>query len=521
MSNSSKGQLREINHSTSSSTLFGSFNLEVEGPAIPGALRPVISHIPLPNTQNTAGPYVVEASISVSGSTIENAKIYWSRNNVNLTDSVTMINSSGSNWTGNIPGNNTDAIYRYKIRATDAFGRTASAPLSGEFSFVAQSTDTTHITIVTTPIAQFPKQTWPASVSASATNMFGIDSVWVKWYINSTANGWKRFNLSHGTGNDWSGTFNSVNSDVNVNDLVSYRIFARNSSNQHKVDSTALFTFNIIYQDYVIIGTELTSGNFPFTTYWMDGRTNYLYTNQELQNAPNNTPVWEIGFNVISADPTVIHEFTIKMQNTTATSISGFTETGWTTVYSHDYTVQGTGWQMISLDSPFPMNGTNLLVEICYNNTSYSNYSTVYTSAATGKYWGRYNDLTTASGCGYTAWTLSTGPVGRANTKIVIHMITGIKNLETGIPNTYALSQNYPNPFNPVTKINFAIPKQGLVTMKVYDMLGRIVNQLVNEEKPAGTYSVDFDASNLSSGIYFYKLEVNGFTDVKRMVIIK
>ena len=96
-----------------------------------------------------------------------------------------------------------------------------------------------------------------------------------------------------------------------------------------------------------------------------------------------------------------------------------------------------------------------------------------------------------------------------------------INNVTKTIPNEYKLSQNYPNPFNPVTKINFAIQKQGLVTLKVYDMLGREVAALVNEFKQAGYYSLDFNASGLSSGIYFYKLQVNDFTDIKKMVLIK
>ena len=96
-----------------------------------------------------------------------------------------------------------------------------------------------------------------------------------------------------------------------------------------------------------------------------------------------------------------------------------------------------------------------------------------------------------------------------------------INNVTKAIPNEYELSQNYPNPFNPVTKINFAIQKQGLVTLKVYDMLGREVAALINEFKQAGYYSLDFNASGLSSGIYFYKLQVNDFTDIKKMVLIK
>jgi hypothetical protein len=89
------------------------------------------------------------------------------------------------------------------------------------------------------------------------------------------------------------------------------------------------------------------------------------------------------------------------------------------------------------------------------------------------------------------------------------------------LPVRYELSQNYPNPFNPVTKINFSIQKQGFVTLKVYDMLGREVAALVNEFKQAGYYSMDFNASGLSSGIYFYKLQANDFTDIKKMVLIK
>ena len=89
------------------------------------------------------------------------------------------------------------------------------------------------------------------------------------------------------------------------------------------------------------------------------------------------------------------------------------------------------------------------------------------------------------------------------------------------LPIKYELSQNYPNPFNPVTKINFSIPKQGMVTLKVFDMLGREVANLVNEYKQAGYYSIDFNASRLSSGIYFYKLQANDFSDIKKMVLVK
>lgn len=88
-------------------------------------------------------------------------------------------------------------------------------------------------------------------------------------------------------------------------------------------------------------------------------------------------------------------------------------------------------------------------------------------------------------------------------------------------PSEYKLEQNYPNPFNPTTTIQYQIPNDGLVTLKIYDMLGKEVATLVNEVKTAGTFDVQWNASGLPSGVYFYKLTSNNFTDVKRMILMK
>jgi len=85
----------------------------------------------------------------------------------------------------------------------------------------------------------------------------------------------------------------------------------------------------------------------------------------------------------------------------------------------------------------------------------------------------------------------------------------------------YTLSQNYPNPFNPVTNIRYSIPKDGNVTFRVYDMLGNEIGTYVNEVQQAGTYSVVFDGATLASGIYYYKLESNGFSETKKMMLVK
>jgi photosystem II stability/assembly factor-like uncharacterized protein len=83
------------------------------------------------------------------------------------------------------------------------------------------------------------------------------------------------------------------------------------------------------------------------------------------------------------------------------------------------------------------------------------------------------------------------------------------------------LKQNYPNPFNPTTKINYQIPELSFVTLKVYDVLGNEIATLVSEEKPAGSYEVEFSAMGLPSGIYFYKLQAGSFIETKKMVLLK
>jgi hypothetical protein len=88
-------------------------------------------------------------------------------------------------------------------------------------------------------------------------------------------------------------------------------------------------------------------------------------------------------------------------------------------------------------------------------------------------------------------------------------------------PKEYSLLQNYPNPFNPSTTIKYELPKSGLVKLQIYSVPGQVVKTLINEEQDAGFYSVDFTASNLSSGIYFYKLSVNNKNVIKKMILLK
>ncbi|MFA6597965.1 MAG: T9SS type A sorting domain-containing protein [Ignavibacteriaceae bacterium] len=128
----------------------------------------------------------------------------------------------------------------------------------------------------------------------------------------------------------------------------------------------------------------------------------------------------------------------------------------------------------------------------------------------------------------YAFWDIDLGP-----TMILRGCIIGGKRMgtltsvfdEKKIPLTFQLYQNYPNPFNPVTTITYQLPKDGLVTLKIFDILGNEVRTLVNDQRSAGTYTVQFfaegGASSLSSGMYVYQLRVNEYTATKKMLLVK
>lgn len=107
-----------------------------------------------------------------------------------------------------------------------------------------------------------------------------------------------------------------------------------------------------------------------------------------------------------------------------------------------------------------------------------------------------------------------------SNVKSILTEFSDLKETED-LPSKFTLDQNYPNPFNPGTKIKYSIPVQTFVNLKVYDVLGRIVTTLLNEEKPAGNYEVEFNATALSNGIYFYRLQTDNYIETKKMILLK
>ncbi len=309
--------------------------------------------------------------------------------------------------------------------------------------------------------------------------------------------------------------------DPQANFVCTYPSGGKGLNPPGSVPPSDVFTYQVANVTFITIGTGSTTVDYPYYTYYMDSRTDMLYTASEIQAAGGSGgTISKIGFNVTSFSSQLMNGFNIRMQNYVNSTISGFENNNWTTVYSGTYTVPGTGWQYIDLTTPFFYDGvSNLLVEICFNNSSYTTNTQVYGTTVANTLVHNHQDISSGDGC---VQITSPGSVtAKPNISLMYTNILSANNNQTGMPKDYSLSQNYPNPFNPVTKIEFGLPKQSFVTLKVYDLLGREVASLVNDTKAAGFYSVDFDAGALSSGVYIYRLSAGSFMQTMRMVVVK
>jgi len=179
----------------------------------------------------------------------------------------------------------------------------------------------------------------------------------------------------------------------------------------------------------------------------------------------------------------------------------------------------GVNWNLM------PMNTRVYRIEVSGNYVfAGSDTYGIYMSTDNGETWRTKNEGfsgTNVRSMLIDGSTIFAGEIDQGLYKRSITDITSVNNLSTEIPSAYSLGQNYPNPFNPSTVISFQLSVVSDVSLMVYDVQGREVQTLVNERLNAGTYEVRFDGSMLTSGVYFYKMVTEGYSETKRMVLIK
>jgi photosystem II stability/assembly factor-like uncharacterized protein len=271
-----------------------------------------------------------------------------------------------------------------------------------------------------------------------------------------------RISIPISPGNNYTGLATTVKFEwQKAVDVESYRI-------QISIDTTFI---NSVFDFSGLTDTSKSIGQLKYNT-------KYYWRIETLSKDSHD--YWSQPFNFTTVDSIWVGRPLFPSNN--STGLSTTVELKWNFIPDSKYELQ------LSRDSLF----TSIIKDI--NNlvdTSYSFDSLNYNS----KYFWRVKTN------GYTSqvWNFTT----------------------ISLPSKFELYQNYPNPFNPDTKIKYDLPKTELVTMRVYDILGREVTTLVNEEKAAGSYRVNFNAGNLASGVYLYRIQAGNYTSVKKMILIK
>lgn len=282
----------------------------------------------------------------------------------------------------------------------------------------------------------------------------------------------------------------------------------------------------------LILGTGTsTTANAPYGTYYMDERSQFIVTKAELVNAGYSTAnslIKSLAFNISSLSAQVMNGFTIKIGHTSASSFgtaTSFATSTMTTVYSANYTPVS-GWNTHTFGTGFNYNGTsNLIIDICWNNSSYTNDSKVYcTATADNKTLFYKGDVAAGAVCGNISGSLSTA---RPNMKFALGATSSTgKNDPT--PDEVVMVNTefglYPNPAAANLSIAYSVTSaESNVDIQLFNVMGALVLTANQGVKESGSYSVEVDlnGNDLANGVYFCRLNVDGKVTTKRFIISK
>ena len=302
-------------------------------------------------------------------------------------------------------------------------------------------------------------------------------------------------------------TSNGFESDNNVNTPTNY----------NSPRTKPIFSNMTVIGPYGQIGWSLNS-------LW--GRGGHLRRNTLLSAYNSIIMAWRVGLRVDgSGVGNAATGDTIQIRNTIlagnirladSTGTGSFSPQQWlqtpayaNTVFTDNSSVQLTAPFNIYPDVPLPANNVNNWIPLsgspALSGASFSNPNL-----------SGFENVSYRGAFGTDNWTANWAQFNPKN-----YTVIGINQISSSVPEKFSLEQNYPNPFNPSTNLEFGISKSGYVSLKIYDVLGKEVVTLVNANLQPGTYKYDFDASGLTSGIYYYTLRTQGLTETKRMSLIK
>ncbi|MCJ7552803.1 MAG: T9SS type A sorting domain-containing protein [Ignavibacteriaceae bacterium] len=412
-----------------------------------------------------------------------------------------------------------DINYFWRVTALNNSGY--SSDTSSTFSFTTKLSTTTLILPEnnSTDVSLIPSLSWSAVAGADKYKLevntqydfagiiifdgdtVGLSSKQIGGLTDNTKYYWRVTALNNsGNSSDTSSTFDFTTNQsvlssvsdgataVSTSPTLSWDKTTGASTYRLEVNTESDFTGTIVFDNAAIADTfQAISGLSNNTTYYwrVTARSNVL----------------------LKTNTSTVYSFTTKLSTTTlilpennSTDVSLIPTLSWSAVAGADK-------YKLEVNTQYDFAGTIIFDEDTLTNTSH-----IITGLQNdSNYFWRVTALNNSTNTSDTSSTF----------KFTTEKLTGIEVLKDIIPDSYKAFQNYPNPFNPSTRISWQSPVGSWQTLKIYDVLGNEVVTLVDEYKSAGRYEVEFDASNLSSGIYFYKLRAGSFVETKKMILLK
>ncbi len=498
--------------------------------------RVQIEHTPLTDTEDPNRPNIVQAELTATNGIDENNLfVIFSTDEFTTKDSVALVyTGSGNTYSATLPNFGNNVTVDYYIKAANSSGQFSYLPVNAPdeyFSFTI-GPDTTPPSVSHTPITAVSFYNMPWQITVYATDNIGIASVSVSYKIND--GDLNSFELTDEGEGNFVGFFPIDSTQISVDDNVQYRITVTDMANNP----------NVVYLPDANDFYEFSVGEF------VNVEENFDETDGNFVQTSGSDWQWGVPSSSVGAH---------SQPNVWGTILDGEYTQGplLSSLQTEEYVVFGDNpkldfWTYYDIETGF--DGGN--VKISINGGDYQIIEPVggYDDDALSDGWGNpIGGEPAFTGSSQTWKEVTFNLNGIVNTGDVVvfrfdfgsdesitatgwfiddfslqdigKVFTGVDN-EGETPTKFYLSQNYPNPFNPSTVITYAVPVKSKVTLKIFDILGREISTLVNKQVQAGTYKIQFNATNLTSGVYFYTLNaesVNGkmFSDTKKFILLK
>lgn len=457
---------------------------------------------PLPDSENSTDDYNLKLNLSSTKSNISKATLYWDTDGTLPFNALDLVNISGEIYEANIPSQAEGTNVEYFIYAEDESGNHI---LSKTYSFyVGADTELPVISLnspqVMNSINVFGPSPYKFIISASDNVGIDYDNAFVHYGVNDDP---MLSNLLEYKGNDvFEGTFNFEEA-LNVGDRINYFFSVSDSSSNANYAATDTFHY-FIDTTQVIDDFETDLSYWDLDVYWDISKTSNQGVNSISFEPPESAPDSlnsAIEYKIpLSLSPYAYAELQFYLKATMERNVDSlFVEV------SND---DGQSWQKVfelsKVSFSFRKNEADLTEFVAEGNDA------VLIRFRAQMLKGDNADV---------IW------IDDISVNVSETPITAL-NDELPIPEKYGLAQNYPNPFNPSTKIKFSLPVASNVSIEIFDVLGQRVAKLIDSEFKAGNHKIEFDASALTSGIYFYSIRAEGedqqkFYNTKKMILLK